>query len=100
MHTTNLTLLTIVGEAILKDRLLAELERAGARGHTLTECEGAGSRHRRVSETLGANIKLETIVSSVVADRLLATHANDYFPKFAVIAYLSPVAVVRGEKYI
>ena len=27
MHTTNLTLLTIVGEAILKDRLLAELER-------------------------------------------------------------------------
>jgi len=37
---------------------------------------------------------------SARGDRLLATLANDYFPKFAVIAYLSPVAVVRGEKYI
>jgi nitrogen regulatory protein P-II 2 len=100
MNTTDLTLLTIVAEAILKDRLLAELEKAGAKGYTLTECEGAGSRHRRVSETMGANIKIETIVSAAVADRLLATLANDYFPKFAVIAYLSPVAVVRGEKYI
>jgi nitrogen regulatory protein P-II 2 len=100
MHTTNLTLLTIVAEALIKDRLLAELEKARAKGYTLTECEGAGSRHRRVSETMGANIKIETIVSSAVADRLLATLANDYFPKFAVIAYLSPVAVVRGEKYI
>jgi len=100
MHTTNLTLLTIVGEAILKERLLAELTRAGAKGHTLTECEGSGSRHRRVSETLGANIKLETIVSPAVADKLLTTLANDYFPKFAIIAYLSPVSVVRGEKYV
>jgi hypothetical protein len=77
MHTTNLTLLTIVAEALIKDRLLAELEKAGAKGYTLTECEGAGSRHRRVSETLGANIKIETIVAPAVADRLLATLAND-----------------------
>jgi nitrogen regulatory protein P-II 2 len=100
MHTTTLTLLTIVAEAILKDRLISELQQAGAQGYTLSECEGSGSRHRRVSEILGANIKLETIVTAEVADRLLTVLSDEYFPKFAVIAYLSSVSVVRGEKYV
>ncbi len=100
MQTTPLTLLTIVAEALLKDRLIEELEQAGAKGHTLIECEGVGSRHRRVGEILGANIKLEAIVSPVVADKLLTVLAEDYFPKFAVIAYLSSVSVIRGEKYV
>lgn len=100
MHTTPLTLLTIVAEHLLKDRLLEELTHAGAKGYTLTECEGAGSRHRRVSEILGANIRIETIVSADAADRLLTVLADEYFPKYAVIAYLSPVSVVRGEKYV
>lgn len=100
MNTTQLTLLTIVCEAILKDRLVDELTQAGAKGHTVIECEGAGSRHRRVSEILGANIKIETIVSAEVADHLLTILANEYFPQFAVIAYLSQVSVIRGEKYV
>ncbi|HET6424589.1 MAG TPA: transcriptional regulator [Planctomycetaceae bacterium] len=100
MQTTPLTILTVIAEAILKERLIEEFTRAGAKGHTLTECEGSGSRHRRVGEILGANIKLETIVSATVADKLLDRLANEYFPKFAVIAYLSPVSVVRGEKYV
>lgn len=100
MDTTPLTLLTVVAEAILKDRLIDEFERAGAKGHTVSECGGSGSRHRRVGELLGENVKLETIVSAPVADRLLTILARDYFPNFAVIAYLTPVSVIRGEKYV
>jgi nitrogen regulatory protein P-II 2 len=100
MPSTSLKLLTIVAEAVLKDRLIEELSSAGAKGHTLTECEGSGTRHRRVSELLGANIKIETIVSDEVAHRLLELLAHEYFPKFAVIAYVATVEVVRGEKYI
>lgn len=100
MHTTPLTLLTIVAEAILKDRLIAEFTQAGAKGHTVTECEGSGSRHRRVGEILGANIKLELIVSAEVADAMLKVLAEEYFPHYAVVAYISSVSVVRGEKYV
>ena len=100
MHTTPLTLLTIVAEAILKDRLVEEFTQTGAKGHTLTECEGSGSRHRRVGEVLGANIKLELIVSAEVADRMLKVLAEEYFPHYAVIAFISSVSVVRGEKYV
>lgn len=100
VNTVELSLLTIVAESLLRERLIGDLRRAGARGYTLTEAEGEGSRHRRVGEILGANIKLETVVSAEVADRLLAVLAADYFPSYAVIAYVTPVSVVRGDKYV
>jgi hypothetical protein len=100
MHTTTLTLVTIVAENVLRDRLIQEVRSAGAKGHTIKDVDGEGSRHRRVGDVLGANIKLETIVSDAVAEKLLDRLAREYFPKFAVIAYTMPVQVVRGEKYV
>jgi nitrogen regulatory protein P-II 2 len=99
METQPVTLLTIVAEHVLRERLIAEVQKAGARGYTVYEVEGEGSRHRRVSEVLGANIKLEVIVGQDVAERLLGVLARDYFPQFAVIAYTSTIHVIRGEKY-
>jgi hypothetical protein len=53
-----------------------------------------------VGEILGSNIRLETIVSPEVADRLLKLISVEYFERYAVIAYLSTVSVIRGEKYV
>jgi len=53
-----------------------------------------------VSEILGSNIRIETIVSPEVADHLLEVISTEYFERFAVIAYLSTVSVIRGEKYV
>lgn len=48
----------------------------------------------------GQNIRLETIVSEEVALRILQRLQEEYFPHYAVIAYVENVWVVRGEKYV
>jgi len=93
-------MLTIIAESLLQERMFNEIRKAGARGYTITNAEGEGLRQRRVSEILGANIRIETIVSPEVADRLLEVISTEYFERFAVIAYLSTVSVIRGEKYV
>jgi len=100
MNTHPLTLLTIVSETLLKERLIHELREAGAKGFTITEVSGEGSRQRRVSEILGENIKIEVIVKPEIADKILSVLQKQFFPRYAVVAYLSEVQVVREEKYI
>ena len=100
MNTHPLTLLTIVSETLLKERLIHELREAGAKGFTITEASGEGSRQRRVSEILGENIKIEVIVKQETADKILTVLQKQFFPRYAVIAYLSDVQVVREEKYV
>lgn len=100
MEMVPLKLVTIVAEPVLEEQLTTELKRLGARGYTVTETRGEGSRGIRASELPGESIRIETVVSAAVADRLLAHVAKHYFPNYAVIAYVSTVEVVRGEKYV
>jgi len=93
-------LITIITETILKDRVVHLVRDAGSHGYTITDAEGEGSRQRRVGEIFGDNIRFETIVSPEVADKILQVLATDYFDRYAVIAYLSTVNVIRGEKYV
>ena len=100
MNTLTLTLLTIIAESLLKDRLIHEVRRVGAKGFTVTEVSGEGSRQRRVSELLGDNIKIEIITKRETADHILTILQRDFFPRYAVIAYMSDVQVVREDKYV
>jgi nitrogen regulatory protein P-II 2 len=100
IQTVTLKRVTIIAESLLEARLLADLERSGAKGFTITEARGRGSRGVRASEWEGQNLKLETIVSPEVADRIMLRMVESYFPNYAVIAYLENVEVVRGEKYV
>lgn len=100
MQTITLTKVTIIAEAILRERLIEVVLDAGATGYTCSHAEGEGSRHIRSGDLPGENIRIETIVSEPVADRLLARLSTEYFPHFALIAYLSEVRVIRGEKYV
>ena len=99
MNTSTLMLLTIFAEALLKDRLIHEIRHAGAKGFTITEVSGEGSRQRRVSEILGDNIKIEVIAKRETADKILTALQQDFFPRYAVIAFMSEVQVVREDKY-
>lgn len=99
MHTFPLKLITIIAEPVLEARITTELRTLGATGFTVVDGHGAGSRALHAAEIPGANVRIETIVVAVVAERIVEHIATQYFTDYSVIAYVSDVAVVRGEKY-
>ena len=100
MPTVTLKLVTMIAEPVLEERLTRALRAHGAKGWTVSACRGAGSRGMRVGEVPGDGIRIETVVSAEAAVRILDMVARDYFPSYAVIAWLTDVQVVRGEKYV
>jgi nitrogen regulatory protein P-II 2 len=99
-HAVALQLVTIIAEPVLEERITRDLERLGARGFSVTEGHGRGSRAIRASDFGGANLRIESVVSERVATAILEHLARDYFPRYAVIAWITDVKVVRGEKYV
>jgi nitrogen regulatory protein P-II 2 len=99
MNLHTLKLVTIVAESVLESHLLDEITKLGARGYTTTNVHGEGSRGVRAGVAEG-NVKVETVVGAEVADRILQHVADTYFQYYAVVAYVSEVQVVRGEKYV
>jgi hypothetical protein len=81
-------------------RLTARVKSLGATGYTLTECRGEGSRGVRAADVPGTGVRIETVVDVDVAGRIVAVMAEEYFPDYAVIVWVSDVEVVRGDKYV
>lgn len=100
MKTEGVVLVTVVAEAVVEARLVRDLAEAGAHGWTVVDARGQGSRGVRADEFEGANIRLETVVSAEVADRFLGVLSREYFPRYAVVAWTTPVNVVRPDKYV
>jgi nitrogen regulatory protein P-II 2 len=100
MKTIPLKLVTIVAETVLESHLVEEILELGAKGYTCTHASGRGKRGVRVSDVEEGNVKIETIVSPVVAERILEHLSENYFRHYAVIAYLENIEVVRGDKYV
>lgn len=78
------TLVTIIGEAVLQDRLIRLLTKLGVSGYTIIPAQGAGSHGKRMGDMAGynTNIELKTIATAELSDQLLedlkpfqATHA-------------------------
>jgi hypothetical protein len=99
MQTISLKLVTIVSESVLTEQLVEAIKRLGATGYTLTEATGEGSRGMRFGEHPGENVRIETLVGPDVADRILDLLTADFFPNYAVAAWVVDVQVVRGGKY-
>ncbi|MGC6425211.1 MAG: P-II family nitrogen regulator [Lentimonas sp.] len=95
-----LTKITIITESLLVDRIIGMIKKRGSTGHTLTKVEGEGSRGAHTSDWEGRNTKIETIVTAETADAILDDLNDRYFEDFSVIAWLSEVQVLRGEKFI
>jgi nitrogen regulatory protein P-II 2 len=99
MNTTLMKMVVIVAEPVLEPRLVADLRALGASGFTIVEGRGEGSRHGHATELPGENIRLETIVSPELADRIMEHVSAQYFANWSFIAYVVDVGVARGGKY-
>lgn len=100
MARTSMKLVTIVAEAVLKERLTAVILGAGASGFTIVEASGQGSRGLRSTTVVdGQNIRIEAILQDQAAESLLETLEREYFPHYAVIAWVGEVSVIRSEKF-
>jgi nitrogen regulatory protein P-II 2 len=92
-------LLTIVVEAALEQRLIKDIEKAGAKGFTVSPAHGKGPRDLRAGDLEGGNIRLETVVSNEVLEAVLKVLETNYFPHYACSAWVSQVEVLRDERY-
>ena len=98
-HRGSVVCVTIVAESVLEGRLIDDLRSAGALGWTIASVHGEGPRGRRVSDLEGGNIRVETLVSEDVAERIWNRLASDYFPNYAITAWTQEVQVARPERY-
>jgi nitrogen regulatory protein P-II 2 len=97
--TVPMTLVTIVAEELLEQRLVRALHEAGIAGYTVTPARGEGARGLREGAS-GANIRLDTVTTLPVAEALIDYLRERYFANYAIVAWLSDVRVVREEKYL
>lgn len=91
---------TIITESLLKDEVIELIRKHGSMGHTITKVEGEGSRGIHARDWEGRNVKIETLVSSEIADAIMENLSDEYFEDYAVIAWLVEVSVLRGEKFV
>lgn len=66
-------LVTIIGEAVLQDRLIQLLTKLGVSGYTIVPAQGAGSHGRRMGDMAGynTNVEIKAIVTSAASDELM-----------------------------
>lgn len=99
MNLFPLKKVTIVAERLLRDSLFKLIREQGSTGHTIMAVEGEGSRGIHATDFEGRHVQIETIVSSEVAERILKQIESELLENFAVITYVSDVAVLRPDKF-
>lgn len=99
MQTVPMKRVTIIGDDTVKYRILEEILAMGATGYTDFPAHGKGARGVRPRHAEPANAKIEVIATPEVAHRILEHVARHYFDDYAMIAFLTDVEVLRGEKF-
>ncbi|PTU73121.1 P-II family nitrogen regulator [Pseudomonas mangrovi] len=100
MNAHTRTLLTVICEAALEKKLVADLQVLGAPGWTISDARGRGSRGVRSAEwNTEGNIRLEVICARELAERIALHLQTRYYANYAMVCYLAQVEVLRAEKF-
>ncbi|KFX70964.1 nitrogen regulatory protein P-II [Pseudomonas taeanensis MS-3] len=94
------TLLTVICEAALEKKLVADLEHLGAPGWTISDARGRGAHGvRSAGWETESNIRVEIICAPELAERLASHLQQRYYANYAMVCYLAQVEVLRPEKF-
>ncbi len=100
MNTHPMKLVTIICESLAREHVTRLLRETGAHGWTLYDVEGAGAQGERPGDIKEfGNIQIGVIVPPNIADDLLERLHQDYFSRFAMVAYTSDIQVLRHAKF-
>lgn len=99
MDTVERQLITIVAEAVVERRLVDDVKKCGAKGYSLSHVTGEGVTGRHTLDLNGPSVRVESVVTDEVAERILEMLAAKYFERFAVIAWLTPARVARPDRF-
>jgi hypothetical protein len=86
------TLVTIIGEAVLQERLIHLFTQLKVSGYTLIPAKGAGSHGKRMGDIAGynTNIEIKTIVSTPISDQIMEA-LKPFQANHALIAFRQEV---------
>jgi len=100
MNSSMRKLLTVITEAALETVLTKDLERLGVQGYTVTDARGKGSRGtRNAAWGESSNIRIEIVCDAAVAEAVTTHLQTRYYENFAMILFVSDVAVLRPGKF-
>ena len=100
MKLHSMKLVTIVCEALARTAVTELLHEIGAHGYTLFPVEGVGAQGSRVADIEEfANIQIEVVLPPEPALQLLERLEQDFFARFAMIAYSTDIEVIRSKKF-
>lgn len=99
MELVSRSLVTVIAEDELEQRLTNDLTMLGVKGYTLVTAHGKGMHRERISEWEGKNIIVEILTTHENAEKILKFLADTYFGKYSITAFVTETKVLRGEKY-
>lgn len=100
MNTNTRTLLTIITEGSLENRLVDDVQKLGARGYTISDCRGKGAQGARDADwDYDRNIRMEIICTREVATAIVDSLQKKYYDDFAMVVFSDDVWVLRPEKF-
>jgi len=92
-------LVTIIVEAAVEGRLIEDVKRLGARGYSVGHVRGEGRSASHLQDLNGPSMRLETIVTDSIAEAILEHIEVEYFGRYAIVVWASPVNVRRPERF-
>ncbi|MEM7728753.1 MAG: hypothetical protein AAF311_05700 [Pseudomonadota bacterium] len=95
----------LIVERLIQEDVIDRIEAGGAKGYTIVPGSGQGEHHRRRGR--GAHIvddfsivRIEFIMADDAKARAIAEDvAERYFEQYPGIVYISPVEVIRPERF-